>query len=498
MLRAIGQFIDERTVDEIASSPVISLMADEATDLRNREELSVCMRYLTSTGGMVECFLDLVFVPDTTATTITSNITAILQSRNIDCSKIRWISFDGASNMSGRNSGVQAQLRKQNCPEALYVHCRSHLLQLACVYTSDKVKPIKQLFSALNSLWRLFSLSSKRTHALWEVQEVLEDPKLSLVHIGDTRWTSHYRAVNAVVRCLKSIVATLQHLHQESGDLSSEAGGLLLTFQDRRAIILLFAVKEILNPVCRLALKLQHQNAALCDIPDSLESVYSHLAELSDHKEYVQSAADFFTDCGFALLDSSKMSDSHIHTKLVKPYIQALTEAMKKRFDDKTTKMCHASSIFDPKNIKADIMYGSAELSNLASLHSTICHAELHDEWKTFRNYLKVQAKKECCMSGKEVMEKLASESDDLALTFPELSKVARIILVCPLGTATVERSFSTMSRICNRLRQRLVPENLASCIRVSVEGPNMLTTDQAAAIVRKWHSLRQTRHVTI
>lgn len=36
------------------------IMANEATDLRNTEELSVCMRHLTSTRGMVECFYALI------------------------------------------------------------------------------------------------------------------------------------------------------------------------------------------------------------------------------------------------------------------------------------------------------------------------------------------------------------------------------------------------------------------------------------------------------
>ena len=91
-------------------------------------------------------------------------------------------------------------------------------------------------------------------------------------------------------------------------------------------------MREILNPVCRLALKLQHQNAELCDIPDSLESLYGRLAG------YIQRAADFFTDCGFTLQDSYKISASNIHTKVVKPHIEALTEPTKKCFDDNTTK----------------------------------------------------------------------------------------------------------------------------------------------------------------
>ena len=95
------------------------------------------------------------------------------------------------------------------------------------------VKPIKSLFSAITSLYRLFSLSPKQTHALTQIQEALQDPNLSLVYAGDTRWTYHYRAVKTVVKCLCRINATLQHLHQDLGDLSSEGGGILLTFQDK-------------------------------------------------------------------------------------------------------------------------------------------------------------------------------------------------------------------------------------------------------------------------
>ena len=131
------------------------------------------------------------------------------------------------------------------------------------MHAGEKIKPIKNLFSALNSLCRFFSLSPLRTGVLREIQEALEEPQLSFVQPGDTRWTSHYRAVKAVVNCLKSVITTLQHIHQESGNLSSEAGGLLLTFQDRRSIILLFALRDILNSVCRLHMQLQSANAEI-------------------------------------------------------------------------------------------------------------------------------------------------------------------------------------------------------------------------------------------
>ena len=148
--------------------------------------------------------------------------------------------------------------------------------------------------------------------------------------------------------------------------------------------------------------------------------------------------------------------------------------------------------------MKDHTQYGMNEVAKLASLHSSLTLSDLQDEWKTFRNYMKVQSIKQECPTAKVVMQKLASQGDDLADTFPCLSKVSKIILVCPLGTASVERSFSTMGRICNKLHQRMLPENLAHCMRVSIEGPNALTLEQSQDIVRKWHSCRKDRRIQI
>ena len=321
---------------------------------------------------------------------------------------------------------------------------------------------------------------------------------LSLVHAGDTRWTSHYRAVKAVVKCLR-VVTTLQHIHQDSGDLSSEAGGLLLTFQDRKSIVLLFAVKEILDPLCLLALKLQHKNGALSDIPDLLQTVHNRLDEILVGKEYLSDAAKYMRECDLSLMDSSSMTDEQIHTKLLKPFITALSDNLKRRFNDSVIRMCN-TTIFEPKKVTSDCTYGTTQITHLATLRSFLPLSDLQDEWKTFRNYLRVQAGKSDLERpcAKEILQKLAAQESDIANTFPLLSTIARIILVCPLGTASVERSFSTMSRVCTRLRQRISPETLDHCLRVSIEGPSVLSSEQAALIVHKWHSLHSSRRIQI
>ena len=66
------------------------------------------MRCLTTAGSTNECFLDIQNVPNETAEVITDGIISIIESRGIDLSKVVWLAFDGASNISGHISGVQA------------------------------------------------------------------------------------------------------------------------------------------------------------------------------------------------------------------------------------------------------------------------------------------------------------------------------------------------------------------------------------------------------
>ena len=73
--------------------------------------------------------------------TITNKTVSVLATWLEDFSKIMWIAFDGTKNMFGHKTSVFAQ--------AEYVHCRSHLSQLASVYACVKVKPIKSLFLPL-------------------------------------------------------------------------------------------------------------------------------------------------------------------------------------------------------------------------------------------------------------------------------------------------------------------------------------------------------------
>lgn len=57
---------------------------------------------------------------------------------------------------------------------------------------------------------------------------------------------------------------------------------------------------------------------------------------------------------------------------------------------------------------------------------------------------------------------------------FPQTFTLLHILLALPVGTATVERSFSEMKMVKTRLRNRLTDCNLERLMKISVEGPKM------------------------
>ena len=50
--------------------------------------------------------------------------------------------------------------------------------------------------------------------------------------------------------------------------------------------------------------------------------------------------------------------------------------------------------------------------------------------------------------------------------------------MALPVGTATVERSFSQMKLIKTRLRSRLSDSNLEHLMKISIEGPPLTDVD--------------------
>lgn len=89
-----------------------------------------------------------------------------------------------------------------------------------------------------------------------------------------------------------------------------------------------------------------------------------------------------------------------------------------------------------------------------------VCESDIIDELKIFRRFTRLSPNSK---NADEVMRDLVFGQQ--AAVFPELTKLAAAYLLLPLGTATVERSFSSLNRIACDVRSTLtVAHKIVSC----------------------------------
>ena len=77
--------------------------------------------------------------------------------------------------------------------------------------------------------------------------------------------------------------------------------------------------------------------------------------------------------------------------------------------------------------------------------------------------------------------------NDMLIALFSNLHKLATICLSIPITARSVERSFSDIKLIKNRLRNRLTELSLSNLIRIVIESPEKLTDNDLEEIVDVW-----------
>lgn len=155
--------IQEDILSEVKSAQFFSIIADEVTDVSNKEDLSLVIRYLVE-GEIREMFVDFIQVERITGEVLSSAILQWLANHNVSLDNMRGQCYDGAANMSGARTGCRAIIQR-SAPLAQYFHCASHRLNLAVV-TSCNIPLIKHVESCIGEIARFFNYSPKRQHML--------------------------------------------------------------------------------------------------------------------------------------------------------------------------------------------------------------------------------------------------------------------------------------------------------------------------------------------
>ena len=88
-LDAISLWVQQGILRYLKEAALYSILADESTDIATIEELSICFRWVDSSGSSVEHFLGLVSLSGCDAVSIFAALTVFLADSDIDAWKLR-------------------------------------------------------------------------------------------------------------------------------------------------------------------------------------------------------------------------------------------------------------------------------------------------------------------------------------------------------------------------------------------------------------------------
>jgi hypothetical protein len=162
ILEIVKTMILERIREEVAThGGKFSFSMDGCQDVSVKEQMATVIRYVNEYGP-VKRLIDITAVTSSASESLLKHSIKVLSTVAIIGNMVGY-SFDGAGNMSGIKTGLQARL-KELVPESIFQHCYSHVLNLALEKACNCVGEAVAFFDLMRETASTISESYKRTN----------------------------------------------------------------------------------------------------------------------------------------------------------------------------------------------------------------------------------------------------------------------------------------------------------------------------------------------
>ncbi|XP_077100036.1 zinc finger MYM-type protein 1-like [Siphateles boraxobius] len=478
MITSISQEITESIIKQMKIAKMYSVMADEARD-GCTEQLAVCVRFVTQKGVVRECFLGLRKLQGFDAKSIADEIEAMLQSHNLGDLLCVAQAYDGASVMSGAVGGVQSRFRERH-PEAVYVHCYAHELNLVLCYTCKAIPEATAFFELLENVYTFFSNSLVNHNKFIEIQKQLGLRPSELVQLSTTRWACQVRSVNAVLNNLSAILACLSNMN------TSMALGIRSKLCKTKTLYMLVMFSKLLGITeglhrylqgesLDLGKAVQYKTAVLQTLTELRtdsggEDVFRNamaLCEANDIQLHVgprqkQKRYDSFvveSACGST---SNLTTSDEFKQQLFYPCLDRMVEELTRRFSGLGEALMSGIHACNPTT---ETFLSEEALKSLASHYKIQLKPE---ELLVAKSFINRRMEKETVPDTSTVFQLL---DEDM---FPTLKALFQVALTIPVSSCSCERSFSALRRLHTWLRNTMGQDRLNDLAIMSIEKDNL------------------------
>nr|XP_009780104.1 PREDICTED: zinc finger MYM-type protein 1-like [Nicotiana sylvestris] len=134
-----------KAIIEDMNGDFFGILVDESKDISHKEQMALVLRYVNNKGEVIETFVGIVHVSNTSAMSLKKEICSFLSDHSLSPTQIRGQGYDGASNMQGELNGVKTLIFNES-PSAYCIHYFGHQLQLTLVAIAKKHSDVDDFF----------------------------------------------------------------------------------------------------------------------------------------------------------------------------------------------------------------------------------------------------------------------------------------------------------------------------------------------------------------
>ncbi len=398
---------------------------------------------------------------------------------------------DGASVNMGKYNGVLTQLERDR-PWLLKIHCVNHRIELA-VKSAFDIKQFKDVDEFYSTNFYLAKRSGKIKAELAECAASLGITFYNLPKIHGTRFISHRRrGFKNLMEMWPAYILTYENVEADvQGHVAttrSKVSGLLKKFKSFQFMCYVQVYLDLLEDTVPLSMVFESDMLLAFEVPLAVRRTVMELQERIDdigtddefldsylHRFNVSEDGKFkgeFVTAG----DKRKRKQNRRYVtvqvtmnpfsfqeckekvwNLKRSVIPSLIKLLQSRFKDYNNKIFEKMRWFDPQYWMNESDYGNEDLLEVAKhfeeplAFASFNASKVLREWKSFKKYVRSYYTKlpDAHTLWKSV---LCYRRDE----FPNLAKIASVIISISGSNSSVERTFSVLTNILSDKRLSL------------------------------------------
>ncbi|KAH9783053.1 TTF-type domain-containing protein [Citrus sinensis] len=448
-------------IKEIGDS-LFSIMIDESRDISTKEQMAIVLRYVDKRGHMVERFIGIEHVIDTKAISLKASLDTVFARHGLSMSSMRGQGYDGAT---------------------YYIHCFAHQLQLALVSVAKKHQEVNDLFSLVAKVINIVAALSKRYEILKEkhaiaVIEALKtgelksgqgmNQEITLKRSGYTRWSSHYGTLISIITMFSSIIDVLEIIANDASNSEQrfEANSTLKFMQTFDFVFTLYLMKNILGFANELSQALQRKDQYIVNSMKLVSICKLGLQRMREHGwNSLLSQVSSFCEKHFIsvpVMENIAQEITNMHHYRIDLFCAILDmqlQELNSRFNEVNTELLLCLDCLCPKDSFA--AFNKEKLLRLAQLYpkdfSQVDLMALDTQLDVYIMDMQSSVEFSELNGISDLAQKMVETNKHKVFSLVYL--LVTLALLLPVATATVERVFSTMNYVKNRLRSRMGDE---------------------------------------